>query len=190
MDTFQRQRIVLETLSELAKSAVFYGSKPELYAVKGAHSTTEGDSVSFVTASDVLLPPGEGLVAGMRRVTLSLNRDRDGNLFLGIVNAPALEDPESTEPGIVHVLSADVVGFTVRYLDPRNGTWADSWEGQAATPSGFEFTVVFREGPAGTPAVTVTRQVEVPSAQHALEHGGGGLPPGLPVPPVGKEGQP
>jgi prepilin-type N-terminal cleavage/methylation domain-containing protein len=187
-DTFQRERVVLETLSELAKSAVFYGSKPELYVVTGIHSQTTGDSVSFVTASDVLLPPGEGLAAGMRRVTISLERDRDGNVFLGIVNAPALQDPDAASQNLIHVLSADVVGFVVRYRDARNGTWADSWEGQTATPSALEFTVTFRGGSAGTAPVTVVRAVELPAAQYAQERGGQALPPGLPPIPVAGQG--
>jgi prepilin-type N-terminal cleavage/methylation domain-containing protein len=186
-DTFQRQRIVLDTLSELTTSAVFYGAKPELYAVTGTHSDTAGDSVSFVTASDVLLPPGEGIAAGMRRVTLSLENDKDGNVFLGLVNAPALEDPDADTQNLIHVLSADVTGFTVRYLDPQNATWVDHWEEKTRTPSALEFTVTFRAGSAGTAPVTVTRQVDIPAALYAQEHGG--QMPLLAVPGVPTTGQ-
>lgn len=186
-DTFQRQRIVLDTLSELTKSAVFYGAKPELYAVTGTHSDSDGDSVSFVTGSDELLPPGEGIAAGMRRVTLSLQRDKDGNLFLGIVNAPALEDPDAGTENVMHILSADVTGFTVRYLDPQNATWIDHWDEKTRTPSALEFTVTFAAGSAGTAPVTVTRQIEIPAALYAQEHGGQppiGIP-GLQIPTQG-----
>jgi prepilin-type N-terminal cleavage/methylation domain-containing protein len=171
-DTFQRQRIVLDTLSELAKSAVFYGTKPELYSVKGIRSDRTGDSISFVTASDLLLHPSEELAAGMRRVTVALAQDRDGNVFLGISNAPALQDAEQTPPDEPHVLSADVNSFQVRYFDLRSAAWVDAWEEQSITPGAIEFTVTFRPGKAGTPAVSVTREVELPAAQFALERGG------------------
>jgi prepilin-type N-terminal cleavage/methylation domain-containing protein len=191
-DTFQRQRIVLDTLSELTKSAVFYGAKPELYAIKGTHSDVKGDTISFVTGSDVLLPPAEGFVAGMRRVSISLAQDRDGNVFLGISNAPALQDTETEKPPEVHVLSADVTGFGVRYLDPRSSAWVDAWEEQTVTPAALSFTVTFRGGDAGTPAVSVMREMELPAAQFALERGGSTveLPPGMtPAPPPAGGGE-
>lgn len=184
-DTFQRQRIVLDTLGELTTSAVFYGAKPELYAVTGTHSDTAGDSVSFVTASDVLLPPGEGIAAGMRRVTISLQSDTNGKVFLGLVNAPALEDPDADAQNVTHIFSADVTGFTVRYLDPQNAAWVDHWDDKTRTPSALEFTVVFRAGSAGTVPVTVTRQVDIPAALFAQQTGGqapAATPAGIPDP--------
>ena len=56
-DTFQRQRIVMDALSELGSSAVFFGPNIKDYLVTGTHDEGAGDSVSFVTASEALLPP-------------------------------------------------------------------------------------------------------------------------------------
>ena len=89
-DVFQRQRIVMDSLTELAQSVVFYSSSPGLYAVTGTSKPGWGDTVSFVTASDVLLPPSEAIDAGMRRVTISMEQDEYSRKYLAIVNAPAV----------------------------------------------------------------------------------------------------
>src|SRR5260221_9576819 len=74
-EVFQRQRVVMETLAQLAQSVVYFSASPDLYEVIGIKSPGLGDSVSFVTASDGFLPPSEATDAGMRRVTISLEQD-------------------------------------------------------------------------------------------------------------------
>jgi hypothetical protein len=162
-DALQRQRIVMDTLTELSSSIYFANSDSGLYTITGEH-TPGADLVSFVTASDVLLPPSEGIVAGMRRVTLSLERDRDGHLFLAIANELALKTDDSP-PAINHVLSADVSGFAVRYRDPRDDGWKDAWAETLLIPSAIEFTVAFGEPNAQTPPIIMTRSVELTTAQ-------------------------
>jgi prepilin-type N-terminal cleavage/methylation domain-containing protein len=173
-DTFQRERIVLDTLSELAKSAVYFVSDPDLYQVVGTDSDTEGDSVSFITGSDALLPPNEMLTAGLRRVTIGLERDDAGDVVLTLANSAALMetgDEELTRQ--THVLSRDVIGFGVRYRDPRDGTWKTSWEESGVMPVGFEFTVAFSDptDPKAAP-LTLTRAVELPAALGAMQLAG------------------
>ena len=75
-DNLQRQRVVMDALTDLAKSAVFATAKPELYEVQSKHDETTGDLISFVTAAGVALPPSEALMAGLRRVTIALQRDQ------------------------------------------------------------------------------------------------------------------
>ncbi len=164
-ETFQRQRIVLDTLSELAKSLTYFNSRGELYAVTGEHGANGADSVSFVTASDVLLPQSETLAAGMRRVTISLQRDARGAPYLALANESALEVQDDSAPQIVHVLSADVTGFYVRYRNPRDASWSEEWQETGFVPSALEFTLVFGGRDSRTPPVVVTRAVELPAAQ-------------------------
>jgi hypothetical protein len=169
VDTFQRQRVVLDALAELAKSLVFFNTDSGLYEVIGEHDAATGDSVSFVTASDALLPPSESLAAGMRRVTISMQRDRSGRTFLGIANRPAVEvEDVNASDAVVHVLSADVVGFGVRYRDPQSGDWGDKW-GDVMLPGAIEFTVAFAGGRGSERPVLVTRAVEFPAAEYALQ---------------------
>lgn len=174
-ETFQRQRIVLDTLTKLAESAIFFNSSPELYEVIGDVDSQTGASVSFVTASDVLLPQAESLAAGMRRVTISMERDLSGQTYLGISNYPALEASDTEPTGTMHVLSADVVGFYVRYRDPRNATWSDDWHETDVLPSAMEFTVVFGQKGARIPPIVVTRAIEIPIAEFAMITGGKGF---------------
>jgi general secretion pathway protein J len=170
-EAFQRQRIVMETLTELAQSVVFFGSSPDLYAVIGTSKPDWGDSVSFVTASDVALPPSEAIDAGMRRVTISMEQDEYSRKYLALVNAPAISVDQSNTVSVsstttlqAHVLSMDVSGFSVRYLDPRDGTWYDKWEDTSVIPSAMEFTVAFGQPGGRIPPVVVTRAVDLPVA--------------------------
>ncbi len=179
-DTFQRQRVVMDMLSELTRSAVFFGSNPELYQVIGTHDTSHGDSVSFVTASDALLPPGEALLAGMRRVTIGLDRAAQGGVALTLANSAALGDTGDTQSAPPsHVISAEVVGFGVRYRDSRDGQWKESWEDAIVVPMAMEFTVAFADpsNPKAAP-LTVTRAVEMPAAIGAMQLAGQRMPEG------------
>jgi prepilin-type N-terminal cleavage/methylation domain-containing protein len=177
-EVFQRQRIVIDTLTELAQSAVYFAASPTLYAVVGASKPGWGDSVSFVTASDVALPPSEAIDAGMRRVTISMEQDEYGRKYLAIVNSPAVSANESnvttttTEQLQAHVLSMDVSGFSVRYLDPRDGAWYDKWEETALLPSAMEFTVAFGQQGDRIPLVVVTRAVDLPVAAFIAQGAG------------------
>ncbi len=167
-ESLQRERIVMETLAELTQSAVFFSSAEMLYGIEGQHSAQTGNSVSFVTGSDLLLPASETMASGMRRVTISLGRDARGKSCLMMANAPALEPERAPDP-INHVLSADVCGFAVRYRDPRSGGWAETWEEPQLIPAAIEYTVAFGANDGRTPPVIVTRAVDLPIAQYTLQ---------------------
>jgi type II secretion system protein J len=178
---FQRQRIVLDALSELTKSAIYFDSNPSVYRLIGQHDNTTGDSVSFVTASDVMLPPSETSIAGLRRVTIWLSEDQFGRPVLAIANAPALEiEGASALPS--HVLSTDVSGFTARYWHDSTSEWQDEWQEENSMPGAIEFTVAFGATGDRIPPVVVTRTIEFPTAQYANLHTGavgnqsGGMP--------------
>jgi general secretion pathway protein J len=178
-EVFQRQRIVMDTLKELTQSAVFFSTSPDLYMIVGAKNPGLGDSVTFVTASDAFLPPSEAASAGMRRVTISLEQDQYRRTYLAIVNQPALSpDDQTAEPPQAHVISMDVSGFYVRYRNPRDGNWDETWEETAIPPSAIEFTVVFGQRGDRLPPVVVTRAVDIPVAAF-ISQGNGGLLPGM-----------
>ncbi len=168
-DTLQRQRIVTETLSELVKSAIFFGSKPELYRVIGEHEEPSRDSVSFVTSSRVLLPPSEMAIAGMRRVRISLERGDEGKSFLAIANAAAVAEEDEISNVKPRVLSADVIGFRVRYRHPDSGEWQDEWEEEDLIPAAVEFSVAFDPEEEDASPVSITRAVDLPTAEYALQ---------------------
>ena len=170
-EEFQRQRIVIEALSDLTQSAVFFTSRPELYEVTSATEYGLGDTVSFVTASDRLLPPKEAAFAGLRRITLGLRRDDRHVVYLGIANSPAVEaiDDNANSDLVWHRLSQDVIGFRIRYRNPRDGGWYERWEEPGLIPAALEYTVAFRNDDPKAPPLIVTRAVEFPTAQFALE---------------------
>jgi type II secretion system protein J len=172
-DELQRERIVMETLADLTQSAVFFSSKDSLYAIQGTKDPHLGDTISFVTGSDVLLPQTEEAISGMRRVTISLARDSWGRSFLGISNTPALEIEQAPDP-LIHILSMEVCGFGVRYRDPRSLSWVDTWEEANLIPSAIEYTVAFGANDGRTPPVVVTRTIELPAARYAMSAAGQG----------------
>jgi type II secretory pathway pseudopilin PulG len=180
-EVFQRQRVVMEALGELAQSTVFFATSSSLYTIITAKHPGLGDSVSFVTASDAFLPPSEATAAGMRRVTISLEQDDYRRTYLAIVNQPALrreEESKDKEPLQAHVISTDVSGFYVRYRNARDGTWADTWEDADTPPSAMEFTVIFGQQGNRVPPVVITRAVDIPVAAFLVA--GGGLVPAVP----------
>ena len=177
-EVFQRQRVVMETLTQLAQSAVYFASAPNLYAVIGVKNPGLGDSVSFVTASDGFLPPSEANDVGMRRVIISLEQDEYRRTYLAIVNQPALGVKDDSKQELqAHVISMDVSGFFVRYLDPRDGAWYDKWENANAIPAAMEFTVVFGQPGDQIPPVTVTRAIDLPVADFIAHGSNPMLPP-------------
>ena len=173
-DALQRQRIVMDTLSELTKSMVFVNSRAGLYSFLAERNVRTGDSVSFVTASDVLLPPTEAVAAGMRRVTISMQYDERGWPYLALQNAPALETSEEDQ-GQLHVLSADVSGFAIRYRDPRTGQWQEEWDEAGLIPSAIEYTIAFGGLDGRTPPIIMTRAVDLPIAQFVMQNRGEAL---------------
>jgi prepilin-type N-terminal cleavage/methylation domain-containing protein len=168
LDSFQRERVVMETLQNLTRSALYFTSVPDLYQVRGETTPGLGSTVSFVTGSDVLLPHPEATTIGLRRVALGMQRDENGVVYLGIANLPAVLGAEADE-WVWHVLSADVVGFGVQYRHPQHGTWSDRWEEPHLVPAALMFTVAFRGQARGGPPLIVTRAVEWPGAEAALE---------------------
>jgi general secretion pathway protein J len=176
-EVFQRQRVVMETLTQLAESAVYFAASPDLYAIIGAKNPGLGDSVSFVTASDAFLPPSEANDIGMRRVTISMEQDEYHRTYLAIVNQPALTVKDNSKQELqAHVVSMDVSGFAIRYLDPRDGNWYDKWEDANVIPSAMEFTVVFGQPGDQIPPVTVTRAIDLPVADFIAHATNPGLP--------------
>jgi general secretion pathway protein J len=170
-DSFQRERVVMDVLGELTHSAVYFPSARDLYQFQGTAAATSGsNTVSFVTASDALLPPGETVVAGLRRVTIALHREENGETFLGVESAPALQ-PENADPVPVRVISTAVTGFATRYRNPRDGTWVEEWAERTLMPDAIEYTVAFG-GTEGTPGpITITRAMDLPVAQSTLADG-------------------
>ena len=168
-DSFQRERIVMGTLEDLTKSIIFAPAKDTLYDISFEHDQQTGDSVSFVTGSDMLLPPSEIMAAGLRRVTIALQRDQYNRSYLGIANAPALQPDEGAPDAVWHVLSADVCGFGVRFRNPRDGSWVDKWDESNLLPGAIEYTVGFGANDGRTPPVVITRTIELPIAAYALQ---------------------
>jgi prepilin-type N-terminal cleavage/methylation domain-containing protein len=189
-EVFQRQRIVMDALTELAQSVVYFGASPSLYAVVGVSNPGWGDSVSFVTGSDALLPPSEAINAGMRRVTISMEQDEYGRKYLALVNAPAVSESNvvsvTTYTPQAHVLSMEVSGFSIRYLDPRDNIWYEKWEETSLIPFAMEFTVAFGQQGDRLPPVVVTRAIDLPVAVF-IAQGAGISPNGQPMSAVQRQ---
>jgi general secretion pathway protein J len=167
-ESFQRQRLVMETLTELADSVLFRSATNDLFKIEGATEGNGASSVSFVTASDAYLPPEESWVRGLRRVTLWLAFDNQRRPFLAIASAPALAIDDPKESRTPRVLSTEVCAFSVRFRDPRDGSWVEQWDETEIMPNAIEFTVGFGDAEGPVPPVVVTQAVELPVADYAM----------------------
>ena len=168
-DSFQRERIVMGTLETLTESIVYARSQDMLYDINFEHDPQTGDSISFVTGSDLLLPQTEDSVAGLRRVTIAMQRDARNRPYLGMANSAALIPTDNVPKLVWHTLSADVCGFAVRFRDPRNGSMVDKWRESNLLPAAVEYTIGFGANDGRTPPVVVTRTIELPIAAYALQ---------------------
>lgn len=175
-DSLQRERVLMNTLGELVQAVVFYRSEGGLYDMVGQSNDRTGDSISFVTASDVLLPPADALAGAMRRVTISLEQDEAHRYYLAIRNQPALGVTDTAEPVPPRILSADVSGFKVRYFHPRTKVWQDNWEEKNLIPAVVEFTLTIGGDDPRVPATVATRTMTLPTAEYVAQTGG--APPG------------
>jgi prepilin-type N-terminal cleavage/methylation domain-containing protein len=160
-EMYQRQRIVLDALTELAQAAIYVPERAKLYSVRVERDPFLGDSISFVTSSDALLPPTESVIAGMRRVTIGMMRDDNGESRLTMLNVPALQEVDRFHPPAGHVLGRDVVGFTVRCRNAQTGVWKDNWTEADHFPAALEFAITF----AGKEPLVVVRTVDLPTAK-------------------------
>jgi hypothetical protein len=175
-ENYQRQRVLLDALTELTQAAVFVSERKRLYAFHPERDPLLGDTISFVTSSDALLPPQETIVGGLRRVTIGLNNDHRGEPCLTMLNAPALQEVDRLNRRPGHVLARDVTAFSLRYRDFSTGVWKDRWTEQDGVPSAIEFNITFAPlEPRGTP-FAVTRVVDLPAAKLARQ------PPMTPAP--------
>lgn len=171
-EDLQRGRVVLDALTELASAMVFSPANQGLYEVRGTTDLNQGSKVSFVTASEYLLLPGEAGIAGLRRVTLALDRDPRGKLYLALTSGPALDAEAGDVEPFRRAISADVIFFRVRYRDPRDTAWSDEWRHPNLLPSAVEFTVAFGTGDRKVAPVIITRAVDVPAAKYVLATAG------------------
>lgn len=174
-DNFQRERIVMGLLADLTKSVVFMPNDDNIYNVLFERDPQTGDRISFVTASNSLLPPTEEIVAGMRRITIGMQQDQRGRPFLAFANTPALVETDTPETELPHVLSTEVCGFAVRLRSAHDGAMKDRLDDPDVPPSAIEYTIAFGANDGRVPPVVVTRTIELPIAQYALQQRGQAL---------------
>jgi len=171
-ESLHRQRVVMETLVELTSSAVYFGGDAETYGMRGDDNSGMGSEISFVTASDAALPPSEAELRGLRRVTLKLDQDDEGQLCLAMSNDLATGLPLGESEETWHTLSRDVSEFVVRYQDARDQSWYDSWREDLTLPMAIEYTVMFSAPDEKSSPLTLVRRVELVTADYALRNKG------------------
>jgi type II secretory pathway pseudopilin PulG len=172
-ENLQRQRIILDAITELTQAAIYNPERRTLYAVRNEHDLFQSDTISFVTASDALLPQSQISIAGLRRVTFRVNRDDNPGLV--IENSPALQDNDHFGQHDGLLLARDVTALKVRFRDAQNGIWKEIWSNTDEFPDGIEFTLAFAPIDARGKQLIVSRLVEIPTARFMRQ------PPNSPV---------
>lgn len=164
-ERYQRQRILLDALTEMARCAVYVPERAKLYAVRLDRDPFLGDSISFVTSSDALLPPQERLIGGLRRVTIGMERGEDGQPCLTVLNTLALQEIDRFHRPAGHVVGREVTDFRVRCRDAQTGLWKERWGEEDRFPGAIEFTLTFAPPAPREEPLVLTCTVDLPSAK-------------------------
>lgn len=192
----QRRRNAIETLQNALFGVQMSAANIQHHYFLADTVDPEAALLSFVS----LLPesfPGNGLFPGapMRRVTFTLNQDRDGEQNLILYQTPVLASLDEMEDPIPIKLANNVSAFAVEFYDEGLGDWIENWDSTNSLPRQVRFALVFEhraEDALGRPTSpskpdVETRVVTIPSSAIPIQiqrpqMGGRGGPPGVPTP--------
>jgi hypothetical protein len=157
---------------------------------------TNGDqpSLSFVSrVPDIFPRNGKFGDFNLRRLTFSVEPDANQVKNLVLRQNPILMDMDSDEQSTPLILARDVKSFDTSCWDTNTLSWDDEWDSTNSIPPMVRVTLTLNNSAGGdpsSPALTITREIAMPSetmpvvAQMGLP--GNNIPnaPPLPTPPV------
>jgi prepilin-type N-terminal cleavage/methylation domain-containing protein len=166
MDQLHHGDFVLDRLTSSLRSMVFFGeTAPEKYAFRMENNSSGyGEhTISWVTGSRALIPPGEAYAYGLRRIEIGAGADEEGSEGLVVRTWPYLADEEKIEKrGLL--LSENIKGLRCRVYDTAEGEegWKDIWEISNAVPGLIEITLYADPAKEYGDPVEFRRLIEIP----------------------------
>ena len=195
----QRQRITLSTLEDSLMAVQSFQASPQYYSfiVENGNSPV----LSFTAHLPDVFPrngkflnPNTGRDFNLRRLTFTLQADKNDTEDLVLRQNPVLMDMDPDEQQYPLVLAKNVRAFTVECWDTNKLDWADEWDDTNSIPTMLRVNLVMGgnvNNGTKAPDVTVTRVFSIPSQTMpaAMQRGGipggapGGAPGGFSIPP-------
>ncbi len=176
----QRSRVAMRLVEEALAAARLFEANPVYYSFM---SGEEGgfSALSFAAR----LPPsyprsGRYFGQQVRRVSFSVEADKENGEQLVLRQQPLLTDMDIDEEETPLVLARHVREFTVEFYDVENEEWGSEWEDTNSLPPLVRFTLATASNNERDAAATfATRQVAIP---------GMGVPASLQIPRARRSG--
>jgi type II secretion system protein J len=178
LDGLHARSALLSRIAVSLRTSVFDGQRPESYEFVHEDGGTgvPRDTISWVTTSSHLLPPGMTTLEGVRRVELSI-QDVDGQEGLAVRAFPdswELDDPEVDDVDYT-IIDTRVRGLDVILYDVNEEDWTDEWQRSRQLPVSVVITL-YLQGEEDSGRLTPVRQrVDIPVGRTSrqLRRGGG-----------------
>lgn len=165
----QRKRNAIETIQSALFGTQMYTANLRHHYFLADTTIPEASLLSFVSQ----LPesfPGAGFYPNdpIRRVTFTLDTDKDGNQNLVMYQTPVLASVEEMSEPIPIKLAKNVSLFSVEFFDNDVGEWLVEWESTNSIPRQVRFALEFENrdkenNVSGDPDLE-TRVVTIPSS--------------------------
>jgi len=158
----QRQRIAVRTLEDSLTCIQSVQSSVRYYYF----SVTNGDqpSLSFVSrVPDIFPRNGKFGDFNLRRLTFSVEADANQVKNLVLRQNPILMDMDSDEQSTPLILARDVKSFGTSCWDRNTLSWDDEWDATNSIPPMVRITLTLNGGDPSSPALTITREIAIPS---------------------------
>jgi prepilin-type N-terminal cleavage/methylation domain-containing protein len=158
-----------EKIGAALRSAAWFRTEtadsPYGFTFEDASYEYPADRISWVTASQALLPPRAAMARAMHRVELSIERE-------GGADGPALAVrawphlAREVEAGDVEpwILSPRVRGLDCRFWDGEREEWTDEWTTTNRLPHRVEIALYFDPPPGAREPLLIRRLVDLPVA--------------------------
>jgi prepilin-type N-terminal cleavage/methylation domain-containing protein len=197
----QRQRVTLHTIEDSLMGIQSFQASPQYYSFIVENGSSP--ELSFTAQLPEVFPrngkflnPNTGRDFTLRRLTFTLQSDKNGSKDLVLRQTPVLMDMDDDEKAYPLVLAKNVRKFSVLCWGTNVQTgdleWSDEWDDTNAIPDMLRVSLVCGGNLAAgrkAPDVVVTRVYSIPSqtmpaAAQNGRGGGPGNPPRLPPPQI------
>jgi prepilin-type N-terminal cleavage/methylation domain-containing protein len=190
----QRSRVTMRKLEDSLTCAQMFTLNAGYYgfiALNGSEPT-----LSFVARVPQSFPrSGRFGDFDLRRLTYTVEKDKDGYNSLVLRQQPIIMDLDEDEKNFPLVLARNVKEFSMEFYDPRLRDWVDEWRLTNQLPKLILFTLRIRHTDShnkqtleetsrivALPSAGVPQQLQVPNPPPTVPPGG--MVPGVPGQPI------
>ena len=166
LDDMHHGEFVMEQLVSALRSAAFFNTAPDKYGFR-MDNASGGDypahKLSWVTSGSAFIPPNSPLANGFHRLSVTVERNPDGNAAFAVRAYPHLATISEDEVDPWYI-STEVKGIRCRTYNFDEEAWEEQWEDTNSVPLLVEITLYMDPLQKYDDPVTMKRLVEIPVA--------------------------